>query len=178
VFPVRGQGDEKSRYPCREFDVGILLIRVHQHQGTRQADRNKSEREYKAGSRRQTTEGRARPDHQQPGVVSQMTRKFAFIAAALALSAGFAGVAYAQNAEVTAALSSGTVAEQADGYLAVRGAVSAGVKAEVEAINIKRRAAYTSLAAQKGVTVKDVAAAVGCTTLKSHGAALPAYCAN
>jgi uncharacterized protein YdbL (DUF1318 family) len=98
-----------------------------------------------------------------------MTRKFALIAvAALTLSAGVAGIAYAQAAGVTAALNAGTVGEQADGYLGVRGAVSAGVKAEVEAINIKRRAAYTDLAGQRGVTVKDVAAAVGCTTLKSR----------
>ncbi|CAN5314222.1 YdbL family protein [soil metagenome] len=107
-----------------------------------------------------------------------MTRKFAIIAAALFFSAGTAGVAYAQAAGVTAALSAGTVSEQADGYLGVTGAVSAEVKAEVEAINIKRRAAYTSLAAQRGVTVKDVAAAVGCTTLKKRGADLPAYCAK
>ncbi|MDB5700771.1 MAG: hypothetical protein JWL66_970 [Sphingomonadales bacterium] len=107
-----------------------------------------------------------------------MTRKFAIIAVALALSTGLAGIAYAQNADVTAALNAGAVTEQADGYLGVTGSMSGGVKAEVEAINIKRRAAYTQLAAQKGVTVKDVAAAVGCTTLKKRGAALPAYCAN
>lgn len=107
-----------------------------------------------------------------------MNRKFAMIAAALIVSTGLAGFAYAQNAEVKAALSAGTVTEQADGYLGVSGSVSSSVKSEVEAINIKRRAAYTNLAAQRGVTVKDVAAAVGCTTLKSRGATLPAYCAN
>ncbi|AYJ87199.1 DUF1318 domain-containing protein [Sphingomonas paeninsulae] len=107
-----------------------------------------------------------------------MIRKFALIAVVLTLSSGLTGVAYAQNAEVTAALNAGTVGEQADGYLGVLGSVSGNVKAEVEAINIKRRAAYTSLAAQRGVTVKDVAAAVGCTTLKKRGAELPAYCAN
>jgi uncharacterized protein YdbL (DUF1318 family) len=107
-----------------------------------------------------------------------MTRKFAIIAVALAVSVGLAGAAYAQNAEVTAALNAGTVTEQADGYLGVSGSVSSGVRSEVEAINIKRRAAYTNLAAQRGVTVKDVAAAVGCTTLKKRGATLPAYCAQ
>ena len=107
-----------------------------------------------------------------------MTRKFAIIAAVLALSTGVAGVALAQAANVAAALNAGTVGEQADGYLGVRGAVSPAVKAEVEAINIKRRAAYTNLAAQRGVTVKDVAAAVGCATLKKRGEPLPAYCAG
>lgn len=98
-----------------------------------------------------------------------MKRKFlALAAAALTLTAGVAAVAYAQAAGVTAALNAGTVGEQADGYLGVRESVSAAVKAEVEAINIKRRAAYTNLAAQRGVTVKDVAAAVGCKTLASR----------
>lgn len=88
------------------------------------------------------------------------------IIAALAL--GSATIAAAQGAEVAAAIDAGTVGEQADGFLGVRGSVSGSVRAEVEAINIKRRAVYTDLAGQKGVTVKDVAAAVGCTTLKTR----------
>ena len=71
-------------------------------------------------------------------------------------------------AQLSAAVAAGQVGEQADGFLGVRGSASASVRVEVEAINIKRRAAYTDLAGQRGVTVKDVAAAVGCTTLKSR----------
>ena len=72
------------------------------------------------------------------------------------------------------------------------------MRAEVEAINIKRRAAYTDLAQKRGVTVADMAAATGCQTLANRvkpgqvyrigsgawqtkgGApiALPSYCAN
>lgn len=89
----------------------------------------------------------------------------AFIAA---LALGTATIAAAQGAEVAAAIDAGTVGEQADGFLGVRGSVSGSVRAEVEAINIKRRAVYTDLAGQKGVTVKDIAAAVGCTTLKTR----------
>ncbi len=110
-----------------------------------------------------------------------------------------AGIAIAQSGGlVSAALADGTVGEQADGYLGIRGSVSADVRAEVDALNIKRRAAYTQRAAQKGATVKEVAAAVGCETLASRvptgrayllpdgvwrvkGAApisLPAYCAG
>lgn len=129
-----------------------------------------------------------------------MTRKTLFIAAALgALAAGVAlsAPARAQGA-VTQALATGTVGEQSDGYLGVAGSVGEGVRAEVEAINIKRRAAYTDLAAKRGVTVADVAAATGCQTLANRvktgqvyrigtGAwqtkgsgpiALPAYCAT
>ena len=97
---------------------------------------------------------------------------------------------------VQAAINAGSVGEQADGYLGVKGSVGADVRAAVDAINIKRRAAYTDLAAKRGVTVQDVAASVGCTTLKnrvgdgqayrlpdgvwrtkSGAISLPAYCA-
>jgi uncharacterized protein len=86
--------------------------------------------------------------------------------AALLLAAG--GVALAQGSELAAAIDAGQVGEQADGFLGVRGSVADKIRAEMEAINIKRRAAYTDLAGQRGVTVKDVAAAVGCTTLKTR----------
>lgn len=129
-----------------------------------------------------------------------MTRKTKIIAAATALgiALGGAAVAYAQGAGVSAALSAGTVGEQADGYLGIRGSVGQGVRDEVDAINIKRRAAYTQLAQQRGVTIKEVAAAIGCETLagrvgagrayllpdgvwrvkESSPIALPAYCAK
>jgi uncharacterized protein len=101
-----------------------------------------------------------------------MTRRTKLIAAAaigLAIAAGASVVARAQGTTaVAAAIDAGTVGEQADGYLGVRGTVSAAIRAEVESINIKRRAGYTQLAEQRGVTVKDVAAAVGCKTLASR----------
>lgn len=87
----------------------------------------------------------------------------------------FAPAANAQSSGVTGAIASGQVGEQADGYLGVRGTVADIVRAEVEAINIKRREAYTTLAGQRGVTVRDVAAAVGCTTLKTRVASGQAY---
>lgn len=89
------------------------------------------------------------------------------ITAAL-LGPALLGLAAPALAQLSAAVSAGQVGEQADGFMGVRGSVSSGLRAEVEAINIKRRAAYTELAGQRGVTVKDVAAAVGCTTLKSR----------
>lgn len=90
-------------------------------------------------------------------------------AAGVALVAGaFVSAAHAQASAVAAAIDAGTIGEQADGYLGLRGSVSAGITAQVEAINIKRRAGYTQLAEQRGVTVKDVAAAVGCQTLANR----------
>lgn len=109
-----------------------------------------------------------------------MTYRAKIIAAAavgLAMAAGvIATVARAQAVSpVAAAIDAGTVGEQADGYLGVRGTVTAAIRSEVEAINIKRRAGYTQLAEQRGVTVKDVAAAVGCKTLANRVGAGEAY---
>lgn len=87
------------------------------------------------------------------------------MAAALALAGGVVGIAHAQAGSLSAALAAGEVGEQADGYLGFRTPPSAAVKAEVDAINIKRRAAYTELAAKRGVSVSDMAAATGCLTL-------------
>lgn len=95
------------------------------------------------------------------------------VIAALLLATG--GVAMAQGSELAAAIDAAQVGEQADGFLGVRGTVSDKIRSEMESINIKRRSAYTELAGQRGVTVKDVAAAVGCTTLKSRVSAGEAY---
>ncbi|MBV9842911.1 MAG: YdbL family protein [Sphingomonadaceae bacterium] len=76
------------------------------------------------------------------------------------------GVALAQSGPIAAAISAGQVGEQADGYLGVAKPVSADVKAQVEAINIKRRAAYTDQASAHGVALSDWAATIGCQTLR------------
>jgi uncharacterized protein YdbL (DUF1318 family) len=109
-----------------------------------------------------------------------MTYRSKLIAAAavgLAIAAGATVVARAQGSAspVAAAIDAGTVGEQADGYLGVRGTVTAAIRSAVEAINIKRRAGYTQLAEQRGVTVKDVAAAVGCKTLANRVGSGEAY---
>lgn len=99
--------------------------------------------------------------------MKQKTVIAAAIAGALAIGLAFSVPARAQGG-VAAAVAAGSVGEQSDGYLGIAGSVSAGVRAEVEAINIKRRAVYTDLAAKRGVTVSDVAAATGCQTLASR----------
>jgi uncharacterized protein len=108
-----------------------------------------------------------------------MTYRAKFLTAAavgIVIAAGaVATVARAQVSAVAAAIDAGTIGEQADGYLGVRGTVTAAIRSEVEAINIKRRAGYTQLAEQRGVTVKDVAAAVGCKTLTNRVGAGEAY---
>jgi uncharacterized protein YdbL (DUF1318 family) len=128
-----------------------------------------------------------------------MISKFAMPALMAALMAGLgAQPAFAQDNVVSAAKAAGAVGEQADGYLGIKGSVSADVRSAVDALNIKRRAAYTDLAAKRNVTVQDVAASTACQTLatrvqtgqiykigsgdwqvKGAGAiALPSYCAS
>ena len=108
-----------------------------------------------------------------------MTYRAKLIAAAavgFAMAAGaLVTVARAQVSAIAAAIDAGSIGEQADGYIGIRGTVPPALKAEVEAINIKRRAGYTQLAEQRGVTVKDVAAAVGCKTLANRVGTGEAY---
>ena len=72
---------------------------------------------------------------------------------------------FAQSGEVAAAIASGEVGEQADGYLGFVRAPAPGLKAKVDAINIKRREAYTQVAQTKNVPIEAFAASIGCTTL-------------
>lgn len=83
---------------------------------------------------------------------------------------GFSAAAVAQSADplVEAGRAAGTVGEQADGYLGIRGGTP-DLARHVEQINIQRRAVYTDTAAAKtGVTVVDVAAAAGCQLLANR----------
>ena len=87
---------------------------------------------------------------------------------ALTAIAGGATYAAAQGAEasiVANARTSGLVGEQSDGYLGFVKTPSAELKSAVDAINIKRRAIYTDIAAKQNATVQEVAIARGCDQL-------------
>ena len=91
-----------------------------------------------------------------------MTRTTKIIAAlALGTAVLAAGSALAQDASASLR-ASGAVGEQADGYLGVVGDASAGVRDQVNAINIKRRAFYTDIARNRGATVQEVAVKTAC----------------
>ncbi len=98
--------------------------------------------------------------------VSFITRSRMIVAAtAVALSITFALPVAAQSDSVLAsARASGIVGEQADGYVGVAAGASASadVRARVEQLNIRRRAAYTERATARGATVNEMAAAVAC----------------
>ena len=85
------------------------------------------------------------------------------IAAGLGLAMLAGGTAYAMQADAAGQLRAGGQAgEQADGYLGLVGAAPANVRAQVESVNIQRRAAYTQLASNRGATIEEVAAATAC----------------
>ena len=87
---------------------------------------------------------------------------------AAVLGVGTPALAQAADPIVEAARDAGTVGEQADGYLGIRGGTPELAK-HVGQINIQRRAVYTDTAAAKtGVTVVDVAAAAGCQLLANR----------
>lgn len=80
-----------------------------------------------------------------------------------------AGAAIAQEAPaVMQARAAGIVGEQLDGYLGFAKSPSPDVKSAVDAINIKRRAIYTDIAAKQNATVQEVATARGCEQLATR----------
>lgn len=100
-----------------------------------------------------------------------MRRRFKLILAVgigLAIVAGGAGAAYALQADAAAELrATGGVGEQADGYLGIVGGGSGALRQQVDAINIKRRAYYTDLAARRGAKIEEVAATTACELFRT-----------
>ncbi|QAY75479.1 YdbL family protein [Sphingosinicella sp. BN140058] len=62
---------------------------------------------------------------------------------------------------------SGHAGEQADGYLGVVGSASGAIRAQVDSVNIKRRAYYTDLAAKRGAKIEEVAATTACELFRT-----------
>ena len=92
-----------------------------------------------------------------------MTRRTQLLIAALLGIAVVAGTAaHAQGDTAGQLRASGHVGEQADGYLGLVDAAPADLRAQMEQVNIQRRAAYTQLAAQRNATIEEVAAATAC----------------
>ena len=98
-----------------------------------------------------------------------MTRRMKLIlAAGLGLAVAVGGtVAYAQQDASAALRASGKAGEQADGYMGVVGSAGADIRSQVDAVNIKRRAFYTDLAAKRGAKIEEVAATTACEIFAS-----------
>lgn len=93
--------------------------------------------------------------------------KRTFVLSAVLLTAAlFAAPSLAQQSDtvVSQARASGLVGEQADGFLGFvpNAQISADLRGRVEQINIRRRALYTTRAAERDVSVNEMAAAVAC----------------
>ena len=101
-----------------------------------------------------------------------MNRRLKLILAAVIVVgtvAGGATAAYAmmQGDAAGELRASGHVGEQADGYLGVVGSAGADVRSAVDAVNIKRRAYYTDLAAKRGAKIEEVAATTACELFRT-----------
>lgn len=92
--------------------------------------------------------------------------KRALVAALLAIGAVAPAIAQSSPA-IRAAKAAGQVGERYDGFLGAPAAIPAPVRREVEAVNIRRRAHFSNLAAAKGVSPQDVGVTAGCLTLRS-----------
>ena len=74
--------------------------------------------------------------------------------------------AVAQTPVVDAARRAGTVGERYDGYLGYVSAPSAGLRSQVDAVNIRRRSLYSNLATSRGVSPQEVGITAGCQLLR------------
>lgn len=97
-----------------------------------------------------------------------MTRRLKWMVAAGLAAAALGSAAFAMVQDASAQLrASGEVGERYDGYLGVVGDASSAIRAEVDAINIKRRAFYTDLAAKRGAKIEEVGATTACQIFAS-----------
>jgi uncharacterized protein YdbL (DUF1318 family) len=76
--------------------------------------------------------------------------------------------AAAQNSPaIRAAKAAGQIGERYDGFIGYASPVSTAARREANAVNIRRRAHYSRLAAAKGVSPLEVGITAGCMTLAS-----------
>jgi uncharacterized protein len=88
------------------------------------------------------------------------------LAIVLALAAAVPAAAQ-MSPTIRSAKAGGQVGERYDGFLGMAGSAPVVVRREVEAVNIRRRAHYSRLAAARGVSPMEVGITAGCTTLRS-----------
>jgi uncharacterized protein YdbL (DUF1318 family) len=87
---------------------------------------------------------------------------------AIAVAGATAASAMLQPGEAAELRASGAAGEQADGYMGLVANAPSDVRAKVEAVNIRRRAHYTDLAARRGVKIEEAAATVACEILRDR----------
>ena len=70
---------------------------------------------------------------------------------------------------IVQARSAGLIGERYDGYIGIVEAASPSLRRQVAAINIRRRALYSSLAARRGATPEEVGITAACALLGQVG---------
>jgi uncharacterized protein YdbL (DUF1318 family) len=105
-----------------------------------------------------------------------MSDRFEMIIAAMLLAATASTAAYAQrDPAYQSARDGGLVGEKTDGYLGFVVAPSPAIKALVDDLNIKRKAAYTKEAVANGATVEEMALRNGCRLIAERTVAGEKY---
>ena len=99
--------------------------------------------------------------------MNRRTRLILAAALGAALLVGGTGVALAFQDASAQLRASGQAGEQADGYLGLVGSAPASLRAQVDAVNIKRRAYYTELAAKRAAKIEEVAATTACELFRT-----------
>lgn len=94
--------------------------------------------------------------------VRRFTQALGGVALAAAAVAPVTAMAQGRDPAYAAARASGQVGEKMDGYLGVVGAPGSQLRAVVDDINIKRKAAYATKAQANGATIEEYALSSGC----------------
>ena len=90
------------------------------------------------------------------------------LAFSVLIATAIAVPAAAQNSPaIRAAKAAGQIGERYDGFTGSASPVPTAARREADAVNIRRRAHYTRLAAAKGVSPLEVGITAGCMTLAS-----------
>ena len=91
------------------------------------------------------------------------------LALALAAVSVPASIAAQEASAIVQARAAGAIGERYDGYIGYVAAPSASLRRQVGAVNIKRRALYSDLAARRGVAAQEVGISAGCALLGRVG---------
>ena len=97
-----------------------------------------------------------------------MTRLIVLAGLALAVTVllGSAPTVAQSSPVVASGRASGIVGERIDGYLGYAAAPSRPLRTQVDAINIRRRALYISLARRRAVSAQEVGIAAACELMR------------
>lgn len=97
-----------------------------------------------------------------------MRKSVEILIAAVLISATATSAVAQRDPAYQSARASGLVGEKADGYLGYVSAPSPAIKALVEDINIKRKAAYSKEAMANSATVEEMAFRNGCRLISER----------